>query len=85
MLFARHKNSSVMQVCICLHVFMSAGLCLEMLLATVIAWVGVWGLVDEAVQLVQSRNQRCFIYAMLVIGAVALATAQRSLTVCALL
>ncbi len=56
-----------------------------MLLATVIVWVGVWGLVDEAVELVQSRNQRCFIYAMLVIGAVALATAQRSLTVCALL
>ena len=64
---------------------MSAGLCLEMLLATVIAWVGVWGLVDEEVELVQSRNQRCCIYAALLVGEVSLAAAQCNLTVCALL
>ena len=29
-------------------------LCLEMLIATVVAWVGVWGLVDEVVELVQT-------------------------------
>jgi hypothetical protein len=56
-----------------------------MLIATVVAWVGVWGLVDEAVELVQSRAKRCCIYAALLAAAVALAAAQRSLTVCALL
>lgn len=64
---------------------MSAGLCLEVLIATVVAWVGVWGIVDEAVGLVENKAVRCCLYAALLAGAVALAAAQRSLTVCALL
>jgi hypothetical protein len=44
---------------------MSAGLCLEVLIATVVAWVGVWGIVDEAVGIVESRAVRCCLYAAL--------------------
>ena len=60
-------------------------LCLEMPIATVVAWVGVWGLVDKAVDLVQSRAKRCCIYGALLAAAVALAAVQRTMTVCALL
>ena len=40
------------------------------LVATVVAWVGVWGITDETVQLVQSRAARSCIYAALLGGAI---------------
>ena len=64
---------------------MYTGICLEVLLATIVAWVGVWGLGEEMVQLVDSRVIRCCMYATLLGCALLLAAAQRSLTVCALL
>jgi len=63
---------------------MSEGLCLEVLIATVVAWAGVWGIVEEAVDVVESRALRCCLYAALLVGALALAAAQRSVTVCGL-
>jgi len=48
---------------------MFAGVCVEVLVATVVAWVGVWGITDETVQLVQSRAARYCIYAALLGGA----------------
>lgn len=64
---------------------MYPGVCVEVLVATVVAWVGVWGIADETVQLVESRRVRCCIYAALLGGALLVAGLQRSLTVCALL
>ncbi len=64
---------------------MFAGMCIEVLLATIIAWVGVWGLADETVQLVESRRLRYCIYACLLGGALLVAGMQRNITVCALL
>ena len=64
---------------------MSAELCLEVLVVTIIAWVGVWGIVQELVEIVESRPVRCCLYAALVVVAVVLAALQRSLSVCALL
>ena len=34
---------------------MSAELCFELLVVTIIAWVGVWGIVQELVEIVESR------------------------------
>ena len=64
---------------------MFAEVCVEVLVATIVAWVGVWGIADETVQLVESRRVRCCIYAALLGGALLVAGLQRSLTVCALL
>ena len=64
---------------------MSAELCFELLVVTIIAWVGVWGIVQELVEIVESRPVRCCLYAALLVVAVVLAALQRSLSVCALL
>jgi hypothetical protein len=64
---------------------MFAAVCLEVLLATIVAWVGVWGLVEEMVLLVESRIIRCCMYAILPSSALLLAAVQGSITVCALL
>jgi hypothetical protein len=64
---------------------MFAGICVEVLIATIVAWVGVWGIVDETVQLLESRLLRYCVYAVLLCGALLLATLQQGLTVCALL
>ena len=64
---------------------MSAELCLEVLVVTILAWVGVWGIVQELVEIVENRRVRCCLYAALVVVAVVLAALQRSLSVCALL
>ena len=64
---------------------MSAELCLEVLVVTIIAWVGVWGIVQELVEIVESRPVRCCLYAALVVVVVVLPALQRSLSVCAFL
>lgn len=61
------------------------GVCLEVLIATIIAWVGVWGMVDETVQCLESRLLRCSVYAVLLCGALLLAALQPGISVCALL
>ena len=71
--------------CILINKDMYPGVCVEVLVATVVAWVGVWGIADETVQLVESRRMRCCIYAALLGGALLVAGLQRSLTVYALL
>jgi hypothetical protein len=52
--------------------------CIEVLVASIVAWVGVWGIAHETVQLAESRTARCCIPRCR-------APVQRSLTVCALL
>jgi len=64
---------------------MFAGVCMEVLIATILAWIGVWGIADETVQLLESRLLRCCVYAALLLGALLLASLQPGLTVCALL
>ncbi len=64
---------------------MFAGVCVEVLIATILAWVGLWGIADELVHLIESRLLRCSVYASLLLGALLLASLQPGLTVCALL
>ncbi len=71
--------------CILINKDMYPGVCVEVLVATVVAWVGVWGIADETVHLVENRRMRCCIYAALLGGALLVAGLQRSLTVCTLL
>ena len=64
---------------------MQPEVCVEVLLTTILTWVGLWGLVDETLQLLESRLVRFLIYGTLLGGALLLASVQRGLTVCALL
>jgi len=64
---------------------MFEGVCLEVLITTIVLWVGVWGIVDESVQMLESRILRCCVYFTLLVAALLLATLQSGLTVCALM
>jgi hypothetical protein len=64
---------------------LSAGMCLEVLAATIIAWIGLWGLVDEALQCVTDARIRCCAYASLLVMALVVVGVQKQVTVCGLL
>lgn len=64
---------------------MISGICVEILMATICAWIGLWGIVDEIVHLLESHVLRCCVYAALLCGALILASLQPGLNVCALL
>jgi hypothetical protein len=60
-------------------------LCLEVLVTTIIAWIGIWGLVDEALTHIDDQRIRCVVYAILLGGALLAAGLQNQVTVCGLL
>jgi len=65
---------------------MIAGImCLEVLVTTIIAWIGIWGLVDEALDNIESKRIRCCVYALLLGAALLAAGLQNQVTVCGLL
>jgi hypothetical protein len=65
---------------------MIAGImCLEVLVTTIIAWIGIWGLVDEALDNIESKKIRCCVYALLLGAALLAAGLQNQVTVCGLL
>jgi hypothetical protein len=59
--------------------------CLEVLVTTIIAWIGIWGLVDEALENIDSKKIRCCVYAFLLGAALLAAGLQNQVTVCGLL
>lgn len=64
---------------------MSAVVCVELLFTTILAWVGLWGLVEEALSALESKQARCCVYAALLSAALLSVAVQKQLTVCALL
>ncbi len=62
---------------------MVAGImCLEVLVTTIIVWIGIWGLVDEALENIGSKKVSC---GALILGAALLAAClQNQVTVCGL-
>jgi hypothetical protein len=60
-------------------------MCLEVLITTMIAWIGIWGLVDEALSHIEDQKIRCVVYAMLLAAALLAAGLQNQVTVCGLL
>ncbi len=64
---------------------LSGGMCLELLIATIVAWIGLWGLVEEALAPITDRGLRCVAYSMLLGIALFAVGVQKQVTVCALL
>jgi hypothetical protein len=60
-------------------------ICLEVLIVTVIAWVGLWGLVEEALEPIVKKWHRVAAYAILLGTAIFVATFQKTVSVCGLL
>jgi hypothetical protein len=45
---------------------MVAGImCLEVLVTTIIAWIGIWGLVDEALENIESKKIRSCVFILI--------------------
>jgi hypothetical protein len=64
---------------------MHGGMCLELLIVTVIAWVGLWGLVEETLEPITKKWHRVAAYSMLLGIAILFSTLQKTVTVCGLL
>lgn len=59
-------------------------LCLEVLLTTIIVWIGVAGLVGETLENIDSKKIRCCVYALLLGLGLLGAGLQNQVTVCGL-
>jgi hypothetical protein len=65
---------------------MVAGImCLEVLVTTIIAWIGIWGLVDESLKHIDDQRIRCGVFMLLLGGSLLSAGMQNQVTVCGLL
>lgn len=63
----------------------TSGMCLEVLVATIVAWIGLWGLVEELLQPITDKRLRCFAYCLLLCISLLVAAMQKQVTVCGLL
>ena len=61
----------------------SGGMCLEVLLVTIVVWIGLWGLVEEVLAPITDRALRICAYAMLLGVALFAVGVQKQVTVCA--
>jgi hypothetical protein len=63
----------------------TGGMCIEVLLATIIAWIGLWGLVEEILTPITDKRLRCLAYSSLLCISLISVGVQKQVTVCALL
>ena len=64
---------------------MDAPICLELLVATICAWAGLWGSLDELVQNLQSAKLRFLVYFLVLVIPLVVVTLQNRVSVCSLL
>ena len=64
---------------------MDAPICLELLVATICAWAGLWGCLDELVQNLQSAKWRFLVYFLVLVIPLVVVTLQNRVSVCSLL
>jgi len=64
---------------------MDTPVCLELLIATIFAWAGVWGCVDEVVQNIKSARLRFLAYFIVMVTPLIIVTLQNRVSVCSLL
>ena len=64
---------------------MHGGMCLEVLIVTVIAWVVLWGLVEETLEPITKKWHRVAAYSMLLCSAILVSALQQTVTLCGLL
>jgi hypothetical protein len=60
-------------------------MCLELLVATILAWAGLWGCVDELIRQIESAYRRVALYLLLCIVPLLVVTLQNHVSVCSLL
>jgi len=63
----------------------TSGMCLEVLVATIVAWIGLWGLVEELLDPIEDKRLRCLAYSLLLCISLLVAGMQKQVTVCGLL
>jgi len=63
----------------------SGVLCIEVLIVTILSWVGLWGLVEEILEPITNKKLRCLIYCLLLCVALLCAGLQKQVTICGLL
>ena len=64
---------------------MNQPVCLELLVATILAWAGLWGCVDELIRQMESVYKRVALYLLLCIVPLLVVTLQNHVSVCSLL
>jgi len=64
---------------------METPVCFELLFATICAWAGLWGCLDELVQNIESAKRRFFVYFLVLVIPLLIVTLQKRVSVCSLL
>jgi hypothetical protein len=64
---------------------MDPPICLELLFATICAWAGLWGCLDELVQNIKNAKGRFFVYFLVLVIPLLIVTLQNRVSVCSLL
>jgi hypothetical protein len=64
---------------------MDPPICLELLFATICAWAGLWGCLDELVQNIESAKGRFLVYFLVLVIPLVIVTVQNRVSVCSLL
>lgn len=64
---------------------MEAPICLELLVATILAWAGLWGCLDELVGNINSTKLRVLAYFLVCIIPLIIVTVQNHVSVCSLI
>jgi hypothetical protein len=62
-----------------------SAVCLEVLIATIIAWICIWALVDEGMCQIQDPKIRCVLYTSMLGASLPATGLQNHITVCGLL
>lgn len=79
-------NELALAMCICdVAIMFSGGVCIEVLVSTIVVWIGLWGLVEEAVSTIPEKKWKCCAYGCLLCSALIIVAVQQQVTVCALL
>jgi hypothetical protein len=64
---------------------MNQPVCLELLVATILAWAGLWGCMDELIGQIKSVKLRFLIYLLVLVIPLVIVTVQKHVSVCSLI
>jgi hypothetical protein len=64
---------------------MEPPVCLELLVATICAWAGLWGCLDELVQNIKSARGRVLVFLLVLAAPLLVVTLQSRVSLCSLL
>jgi hypothetical protein len=64
---------------------MQPPVCLELLIATIFSWAGLWGCMDELIGQIKSVKLRFLIYLLVLVIPLVIVTVQKHVSVCSLI